>query len=135
MEGYHLMTCKYTYGGGPVCAHNTMMSGWSECLSDLLIHHQLEPRHRYVDSEDRPDISFYDANLVIMSVGKESKRHRRKKEEVEFKNYWRRRMSIILQKCNSRVILRKLSRLSVYRLDNENILAIDKDIQSSIHYT
>ena len=42
-------------------------------------------------------------------------------------------VSITLQNCNSSVILRKLSRLSIYRLDNENILAIDKDIQSSIH--
>ena len=36
------------------------MDGWSECL---LIHHQLKPRHRYIDNEDRPDITFYDADF------------------------------------------------------------------------
>ena len=45
-HGYHLLTCKY--GGGPV---------WT---NDLHIHHQKEPRHRYADTENRPDIVFYD---------------------------------------------------------------------------
>ena len=37
-----------------------MTSVWSDCLSDLHIHHQKEPRHRYADTENRPDIVFYD---------------------------------------------------------------------------
>ena len=62
-EGYHLITCKY--GGGPVWTHNTLVSGWSECLSDLLICHQIEPRHRYIHTEDRPDITFYDVDSAV----------------------------------------------------------------------
>ena len=39
------------------------------------------------------------------------------------------RISITLQKCNSRVILRKLPRLSsVHTLGDGNVLGIDKDI-------
>ena len=56
-HGYHLLTCKY---GGPVWTHDTVTSAWSDCLSDLHIHHQKEPRHRYADTENRPDIVFYD---------------------------------------------------------------------------
>ena len=39
-------------------------SCWRVGLSfDLVKHHQLEPRHRYIDNEDRPDIAFYDADF------------------------------------------------------------------------
>ena len=60
-----------------------MMSIWSECLSDLLIHHQLEPRHRYVDNEDRPDIVFYDADLGISKEFNISMAHPWSKDTVK----------------------------------------------------
>ena len=58
--GYHLLTCKY--GGGPVWSHNSVLNGWSECLSDLHLPHQTEPRHQYINTEDRPDITMFDPN-------------------------------------------------------------------------
>ena len=201
-EGYHLITCKY--GGGPVWTHNTLVSGWSECLSDLLICHQIEPRHRYIHTEDRPDITFYDvdsgttkeidvamahpwskdtikgasttcgyaatkrearkevkyrkeslpdgskpfvtplvfehfgrwgpkAEEFLNELAKKSKDMLGRKNEAAFRSYWRRRFSVIIQKCNSRVVLRKLSRLSLNFLDGQDKLEMDKAIHSSIH--
>ena len=200
-EGYHLITCKY--GGGPVWTHNTLVSGWSECLSDLLICHQIEPRHRYIHTEDRPDITFYDvdsgttkeidvamahpwskdtikgasttcgyaatkrearkevkyrkeslpdgskpfvtplvfehfgrwgpkAEEFLNELAKKSKDMLGRKNEAAFRSYWR-RFSVIIQKCNSRVVLRKLSRLSLNCLDGQDKLEMDKAIHSSIH--
>ena len=57
--GYHLLTCKYE--GGPVWSHS-VLNGWSECLSDLHLPHQTEPRHQYIHTEDRPDITMFDPN-------------------------------------------------------------------------
>ena len=50
--------CKYR--GGPVWEHNSILSTWSNCLSELQIGHQTEPRNRYTDTEDRPDIVMFD---------------------------------------------------------------------------
>ena len=36
------------------------MGGSSECLSDLHLPHQTEPRHQYINSEDRPDVTMFD---------------------------------------------------------------------------
>ena len=58
-QGYHLLVCKY--GGGPVWAHNSVLHGWSECMSDLHIPHEKEPRNLYVNTEDHSDITFFDA--------------------------------------------------------------------------
>ena len=55
---YRVLTCKF--GGGPVWQHNTIMSTWAKCLDKLNIPHQVEPRNRYTDSENRPDITTYD---------------------------------------------------------------------------
>ena len=57
-HGYHLLTCKF--GGGPVWQHNTIVSIWAKCLDELNIPHQVEPRNRYTDCENRPDITTYD---------------------------------------------------------------------------
>ena len=35
-----------------------------------------------------------------------------RKNTAEFRNYWRRHFSIVLQRCNSKVILNKLARVS-----------------------
>ena len=56
-HGYQL-TCKY--GGGPEWQHNTTVSTWPKCLDELIIPHQVEPRNRYADTENRPDIVAYD---------------------------------------------------------------------------
>ena len=47
---------------------------------------------------------------------------------AEFKTFWQMRISISLRKCNSRVILQKLLRLSVHSLGDDNVLGIDRDI-------
>ena len=57
-HGYHLLTCKF--GSGPVWQYNTIASTWAKCLDELNIPHQVEPRNRYTDSENRPDITTYD---------------------------------------------------------------------------
>lgn len=57
-DGFHLLVCKL--GGGPLWEHNALVSCWSQCLSELGIHHRKEPRNRYVSSDDRPDIIMYD---------------------------------------------------------------------------
>ena len=48
-----------------------------------------------------------------------------------FMLYWRKRFSTILQRCNAKVILRKLSKLSPIRGDLERLF--DFDIQSQVH--
>ena len=40
-DGYHLITCKT--GGGWVISHNNMVSAWSDCLSQLQLHHEKNP--------------------------------------------------------------------------------------------
>ena len=56
---------------------------------------------------------------------------RKNQNVVQFKNHSRKRLSVILQKCNARVLLKKLSRLSC-----DNIVAddlFDFDIQYQVH--
>ena len=38
-----------------------MVSEWSDCLSQLQLHHVKDPRGRNVNSEDRPDIVVFDS--------------------------------------------------------------------------
>ena len=57
-NGYHLLTCKS--GGGPVWSHNCIMDEWTECLSDLHIPYQVEPRHHYTNTDNCPDITIFD---------------------------------------------------------------------------
>ena len=46
-------------------------------------------------------------------------------------SYWRKRFSTILQRCNAKVILRKLSKLSRNHGDLDRLF--DFDIQSQVH--
>ena len=39
----------------------TIVSTWTKCLDELNIFHQVEPRNRYTDSENRPDKTTYDS--------------------------------------------------------------------------
>ena len=57
-SGYHLLTCKW--GGGPVWTHESIASIWSDCLRQLQMHHRREPRQRYSNSNNRPDITVFD---------------------------------------------------------------------------
>lgn len=51
---FRLLSCKS--GGGRLWHHNSMMSCWSECLQELHLSHYIEPRNRYYNIDDRPDI-------------------------------------------------------------------------------
>ena len=62
-EDFHLITCKY--GGGPVWSHDTIVAEWSACLMELGIPHQTEPRNRYIQTDGRPDITFYDIDSGV----------------------------------------------------------------------
>ena len=48
-----------------------------------------------------------------------------------FKNFWRKRLSNILQQCNTQVMLKKLSRLSCSEVDIHRLF--DVDIQDQVH--
>ena len=43
-------------------SHNSVLNGWSECLSDFHLPNQTEPRHQYINTEDRPDSTMFDPN-------------------------------------------------------------------------
>ena len=56
---------------------------------------------------------------------------RKNQNVAQFKGHWRKRLSIILQKCNAGVLLKNVSRLSC-----DNIVAddlFDFDIQYQVH--
>ena len=40
--------------------HNSIVPVWSDCLSELKLHHKKEPRDRYSTSDSRPDIIVFD---------------------------------------------------------------------------
>ena len=65
-------------------------------------------------------------------IARLSRNDQGKKNEADFCRYWRRRFSVSLQKCNSRVIFKKLSCLSQLRQDQDHDIS-DRDIHSSIH--
>ena len=43
-------------------SHNSVVNGWSECLSDLHLPHQTEPRHKYINTEARLGVTMFDPN-------------------------------------------------------------------------
>ena len=173
-------------------------------MSDLHIPHEKEPRNLYVNTEDRPDITFFGAesgqNLdvdrslahswsqgilkrssredgfaactreekkankytgEILSEGASSKciplvfehfgrwdlqadafLHSLSKQcsrieedpfrsAEQFKTFWRKRLSLILQRCNAEVILKKLSRVSETKNDMDNLF--DFNLQIQVH--
>ncbi|XP_062507344.1 uncharacterized protein LOC134183777 [Corticium candelabrum] len=62
-EGFHLITFKY--GGGRVWSHDIIVAEWFACLTELGIPHQTEPRHRYVRTDGRADITFYNIDSDV----------------------------------------------------------------------
>ena len=84
-----------------------------------------------------PNVSLLCSNILVVGVtGEEALRFldqlsRKNQNVVQFKSHWRKRLSVILQKCNARVLLKELSRLSC-----DNIVAddlFDFDIQYQVH--
>ena len=197
--GYHLLTCKF--GGGPVWQHNSLVSTWSKCLNELQIPNQIEPRNRYTNSENRPDIVAFDpvdyssADLDVSMAhplsgdsmkgaaaesGYAAKKREMKKEqkynqqvsqsgsrlsfvllvfehygywgpsaedyldciskkakdtnghncETDFRDRWRKQISVNIQKCNAKVISKKVSKLSMRRAED---FLYDTDIQHHVH--
>ena len=63
-QGFHLITCKY--GGGLVWSHKTIVAERSACLMELGIPHQTEPRNRYVQTDGKPDITFYNIDSGVI---------------------------------------------------------------------
>ena len=62
-EGFHLITSIYE--GGHVWSHDTIVAKWFGCLKELGTPHQTEPRNRYVQTDGRPDITFYDIDSGV----------------------------------------------------------------------
>ena len=50
---------------------------------------------------------------------------------AEFRSFWRKRFSVLLQKTNAKVILKKLRRLTE-ELGDEDFL-VERDVQNSLH--
>ena len=69
--------------------------------------------------------------FVCLSVAKKSRNVEGQQNTVEFLNYWRRRFSVSLQRCNAKVVLKKISRLSCG--ENEECRLFDRDINISVH--
>ena len=172
-SGYHLLTCKT--GAGPVWAHNCVVSGWADCVRDAGLACKVEPRHEYLNNDNRPDIvafgtgtgecfeldislahpwsseasrrsasedgaaasireekkiSKYEsyqrssgltstfipivaehfgrwgklAQNFLQSLGRFDERSEGRSKKHVFLCYWRRRLSVLLQYCNSNVI-------------------------------
>ena len=197
-SGYHLLTCKT--GGGPVWTHNSIVSVWSDCLK---IHHKKEPRNRFTNTDDRPDITCFNCgsgSSVELDVamahpwssdifptsaitdGAAARRREKRKEDkyqherlpagdflsfvplvfehfgrwgekaegflkelskestdedghrntCEFVGYWRKRLSLQIQKCNAGVILKKLSSLTEL-MDYDISSFSDMVVQEHLH--
>ena len=41
-----------------------MVATWSDCLRSLDVQHNKEPRERYRDSDNRPDIAVFDCGVA-----------------------------------------------------------------------
>ena len=52
--------------------------------------------------------------------------------DADFISYCRQRFSVTLQNCNSKVVLRKVSKLSTNRLTEDNVVA-EIDTFSALH--
>ena len=59
-DGYHPLSCKHE--GDPIWQHDSVVSGWSECLREVGLHHRKEPRDRYTNNDCRPDIVVFDTD-------------------------------------------------------------------------
>ena len=52
------------------------------------------------------------------------------RSDTQFQNYWQKHFSVTLQRCNSRVVSRKVSKITMNRLPRDDDIAVrDNDIQ------
>ena len=51
-----ILSCKWW---GQVWTYDCITNVWSDCLHSLQIYHKREPRHRYMTSDNSPDITVY----------------------------------------------------------------------------
>ena len=59
-----------------------------------------------------------EADNFLNSLLKKSKDSESRSTEADFRTRWRRQISVIIQRCNARVILQKISRLHVGKIDD-----------------
>ena len=72
-----------------------------------------------------------EADNFLSSLSKKSKDSEGRSTEANFRTRWLRQISIIIQRCNARVILKKISsRLHVGKTDD---FFFDVDIQHYVH--
>ena len=72
-----------------------------------------------------------EAESFLCHLAKKSSNVEGQQNTVEFLNYWHRRFSVSLQRCNAKVVLKKISRLSCG--ENEECRLFDRDIHISVH--
>ena len=63
-------------------------------------------------------------------LSKKSKDEHGRNNEADFRDRWRRQISIDIQRCNAKVISKKLSKLSLNRVED---FLYDRDIQHHVH--
>ena len=63
-------------------------------------------------------------------ISKKSKDVNGRNNEADFQDCWRKQLSIAIESCNSRVILKKLSKLHNCNFDD---YVYDRDIQHYVH--
>ena len=59
-----------------------------------------------------------EADNFLNSLSKKSKDSEGRSNEANFRTRWCRQISIIIQRCNARVILKKISRMHVGKIDD-----------------
>ena len=70
------------------------------------------------------------AEEYLDSISKKSKDVNGRNNEADFQDRWRKQLSIAIQSCNSRIILKKLSKLSNYNFED---YVYDRDIQHFVY--
>ena len=71
-----------------------------------------------------------EADNFLNSLSKKSRDSEGRSTEADFRTRWRRQICIIIQRCNARVILKKISKLHVGKIDD---FFFDIDIQHYVH--
>ena len=70
------------------------------------------------------------AEDYLDKISKISRNANGKSSETDFRDSWRKQVSIVVQSCNSRVIIKKFSKLSKCNFDD---YLYDKDVQNFVH--
>ena len=70
------------------------------------------------------------AEEYLNKISKKLKDENERNNKADFQDRWRKQLSVVVQSCNSRVILKKLSKLSKCNFDDSTC---DRDIQHFVH--